>query len=406
MKITYLTSKFPLLSETFIYEELLALQKLGHQVDMFVFYNTGKKSHKYTDEVEQLVTYLPNIFSNEHLRAQVHFLRSHFKKYRTALTEIIRETWRSPKLLGKSLYAYSKGILLAYQLLDHPPDHLHAHWATMPTSAVHTAGHFLEIPYSFTSHAWDIYKQPLMLSKKFEKAAFAVTISEYNKRFLSDQYSGADEKTFVVRCGINLERFKYVTAQNDVNPPNILFVGRLIEKKGAEILIQACSQLKKGGFAFQCIIVGDGPLQPELEKQVQRLDLVEEVLFTGGLDQDSLMAYWQTASVFVLPCLVAANNDRDGIPVALMEAMALGLPVISTTVSGIPELIENRISGLLVPPGDSTELAEAVIQILSDKDQAIVYARRARVKIEREYNITQNALQKAELFESKLDKRG
>jgi glycosyltransferase involved in cell wall biosynthesis len=399
MKITYLTSKFPLLSETFIYEELLALKKLGHQVDLFAFYNTGETSHAYTRELEPVVKYLPDIFSIEHLRARVFFLRTETKKVRAALGEIIRENWRSPKLLGKSLYAYSKGIMLAYQLQEDPPDHLHAHWATMPTTAVDIAGRMLGIPFSFTSHAWDIYKEPLMLLTKYQRAAFGVTISDYNKRFLSEQYPQAGEKTIVVRCGVNLNRFKYSAFISDMHPPTVLFVGRLQEKKGARVLIEASSRLKKGGFAFQCVIVGGGPLQGALEKQAQQLDLSDEVLFTGGLDQESLQAYWQTASVFVLPSVVASNNDRDGIPVALMEAMAIGIPVISTTVSGIPELIEDHTSGLLVPPGDSDALAEAIAQILSDKEQARVYSRRARQKIERDYDISFNAMQKAKLFE-------
>lgn len=406
MKITYLTSKFPLLSETFIYEELLALKKLGHQVELYVFYDTGKKSHKYTSEVEQIVTYLPEIFSIEHFQAQVHFLRVEFDKYRDALGEIIRDNWRSPRLLGKSLYAFCKGIMLAHQLLDDPPDHLHAHWATMPATAVDIASGILDVPYSFTSHAWDIYKEPLMLSRKLEKAAFGVTISEYNKQFLGEQYPGAGEKTHVVRCGVNLDRFNYVSNHRDINPPTILFIGRLVEKKGVGVLIEACSRLKKGGFAFQCVIVGEGPMQSELEKQAQQLNLAEDVIFTGGLDQASLHAYWQTASVFVLPSVIAANNDRDGIPVALMEAMAIGLPVVSTTVSGIPELIDDQISGLLVPPGDSVELAAAITQILADKDYSRILARRARAKIEREYDISQNALQKAGLFERQLSGKG
>lgn len=403
-RLAYLTTKFPALSETFIYEELLALCELGFDLRFFAFYSTGERAHSYTQALCDTIIYVPPFFSRAHLAAHWHFARARPGPYRAAVSQIIRETWRTPAILGKSLYAFCKGVALAHILGTDGdlPQHLHAHWATMPTTAALVVSQLLDIPFSFTAHAWDIFKEQAMLPAKLRAADFAVTISEYNRRHLRQLCPAATDRIHVIRCGVNLTRFPYHHERAIADPPRILTVGRLVEKKGLRWLIEACAQLRSQGFDFICAIVGGGPQRSALEQLIVAHSLQDAVKLTGGLPQEELRGLWQTASLFALPCTVTRNGNRDGIPVVLMEAMASGIPVVSTAVSGIPELVEDGVTGLLVPPNDASQLGQAMGRLLADPQLSARLAWAGRRRVEREYDVTRNTLDKARLFSAAL----
>lgn len=399
-RLAYLTTKFPRLSETFIYEELLTLGDMDVDVCLLAFYHTGERAHGYMQAMQDMVIYAPPILSRAHLAAHWHFVRSCLDSYRAALVQIIGGVWRTPVILGKSLYAFCKGVALAHILVTNGnlPQHLHAHWATMPTTAAMVIGQLLDIPFSFTAHAWDIFKEQAMLPAKLRAADFTVTISEYNRRYLSQLCPAAADRIHVVRCGVNLARFSHRREYRNANPPHILSVGRLVEKKGLSYLVDACAHLRDGGIDFTCTIVGDGPQRDALERLIAARDLQEIVKLAGGLPQEDLCDLWQMACVFVLPCTITRNGNRDGIPVVLMEAMASGVPVVSTTVSGIPELVEDGVTGLLVPPDDAEALSQAISHLLADPDLAARLARAGRQRVEREYDVVRNTRNKAHLL--------
>jgi glycosyltransferase involved in cell wall biosynthesis len=258
----------------------------------------------------------------------------------------------------------------------------------------------LGIPFSFTAHAWDIFKEQAMLPSKLLAADFTVTISKYNLQFLSQLCPTAADRIHVIRCGVNLARFSYRNEYPSASPPHILSVSRLTEKKGVVRIIEACVLLRDQGIDFACTIVGDGPQRAALQRLITARRLQNRVKLVGGLVQSELRELWQRAHVFVLPCTIASDGNRDGIPIALMEAMALGVPVISTTISGIPELIEDGVSGLLVPPDDVDALGQAIVRLLSEPKLATRLAREGRHCVEREYDVRQNTTKKALLFET------
>jgi glycosyltransferase involved in cell wall biosynthesis len=263
--------------------------------------------------------------------------------------------------------------------------------------------HYLTgVPYSFTAHAKDIYVKttPELLRDEAQTAQAVVTCTEYNRRYMSAQI-GADgtEKLHCIYHGLDLSQFKFCCPRAlDKEPRVILSVGRLVEKKGLSDLISAAHILRQRDRSFQVEIVGDGPLRTGLEAQVRRLGLDDRVKFAGPLPHDELCRVYQRASLFTLPCVVAADGDRDGIPNVLLEAMASGVPVVSTPVSGIPEVIDSEREGLLVPPNDPTRLADALDRLLHSAELRERLALAARAKIEACFSVEKNSAQLVSLF--------
>ena len=404
--MVYLATKYPLLSETFIYEEIIALKKLGYQVRFFVLYATGKTSHQFAEELEGSIYYLPPNFSLSSFLGHLYFLFYKPKQYFETLLTVFKDTVQNPLIMLKSIYAFGKGVTLAKYLKDSLPGHIHSHWATMPTTVALVASKLTGVPFSFTSHAWDIYKEPAMLATKLGSSAFHATISQYNKDYIQQLYPLAADKNFVVRCGVDVERFVFRENYPTKKTPEILFIGRLVEKKGTVKLVEACAKLLQQGYEFICNIIGDGPQRKRIEDAIEKHQLKDRVVLVGELPREQLHEYWTNASMFVLPCAIEKDGNRDGIPVVLMEAMASGIPVISTNISGIPELIEDGRTGLLIPPNDVVLLSEAMMKVINDPGLAQRLIVHARSKIEEEYNVKLNAKQKANLFESHLNQEG
>ena len=397
LKVAYLTTKFPLLSETFIYQELLALADAGHDVRFSAFFATGQQGHGFATDLDRSIEFLPKILSLRH--ALDHLASWANPLYWQELFGLVRECRSRPVRLAKSLYAFCKGVSWFQRLRKDPPDHLHAHWATAPTTAAMVAARLLDRPFSFTAHAWDIYKEPILLETKIRRAQAVFTISNYNQVYLERLNANADGRISVIRCGIEVERFPFhPPASRDGRPLRILSVARLVPKKGLHHLIEACRILESSGIAFECKVVGDGPQKARLARAALRAGLKSNIHFVGAMTQEELDEVWEWADVFALPCVVSADGNRDGIPVALMEAMASGLPVVSTRVSGIPELISHRRNGLLVEPGSAIALAQAIREIGNDLRLAQRLAKQARKTIEAEYSADRNALAKAASF--------
>ena len=292
---------------------------------------------------------------------------------------------------------------LARQLMLQNIQHLHIHFAHTPTSVGMYGAMMAGIRYSFMGHANDLFQRAALLKEKVERSAFSACISHHNKRWLSER--GCDEsKLHIVRCAIDTGQYSFRFLERSEGPLNIVSVARLVEKKGIIYLIEALDELRRGGVEFRCRIVGDGPLYEELAHAVSSRGLEEEVELTGSLQQEEIQDMLREAHVFVLPCIVDSQGDQDGIPVALMEAMALGVPVISTPVSGIPELIESESSGLLVQPKDSLGLAEAIARMDRDDQLRAHLAEGARSKIESEFDLSHNVEKLYQLITDALNR--
>jgi glycosyltransferase involved in cell wall biosynthesis len=251
-----------------------------------------------------------------------------------------------------------------------PPDadHIHAHFAHAPASVALLLARLAGRPFSFTAHAQDVYAltTAAALRAKVGEAAFAVTVSEATRRDVAGAVRPADAaKVVVVRNGMDRQRFAPRAAE-PAGPPTVLCVGRLVEKKGIDTLLAACGRLADEGVELRLELVGDGPMRHALAARARELGIGERVRFRGDLDEDAVLEAYRRAAVLALACRRAADGDRDGLPVVLVEAMACGLPVVTTPISGIPEVVRDGESGLLVDPDDPPALARAIGRVLRD----------------------------------------
>ena len=315
----------------------------------------------------------------------------------------------------RTLLHFAQAIPLAVAVERQQIEHLHVHFALNATSLALFVARLTGISYSFTAHANDIFCNPILLPQKIQGAKFIVAISEFNRRFLHDVLP-TDEtlaKIHVVHCGIDSQRFApavHLAGDEPVNselgdsdPPTIVAVGRLVEKKGFLYLVEACRRLVERGYRFRCLIVGpEGPEQQRVEQLIEEHDLGEQVKLMGVVFQEQMRELLSRATVVTLPCVVAADQDMDGIPYSLMESMAMGIPVVSTRVSGIPELVDGEQTGLLVPPRDADALADALARLLDDPALRQRLGQAGRQRVLDEFELEQNSHELLALFEHYL----
>lgn len=287
----------------------------------------------------------------------------------------------------KGLYEFSAAPYFAHRCRLFGAEHVHVHFASRSL----TLGIFISIlngiPLSCTVHAFDIFTRgKASLAYRLGKCSFIASISHYNVKYLRQICGdGIADRCRIVRCGIDTRRFECAGDKKRGN--TLLCVANLVEKKGHETAIRACSLLKSRGVDFRLHIVGDGELRGRLERLVEECDLAANVILHGHVPNDRLEEFYSEADVFVMPCLTDRFGDRDGIPVAFMEALACRVPVISTWVSGIPELVRHDESGLLVPERSIDGLAEAIETLLKDPQRARRMGERGREIVAREFEI-------------------
>ncbi|MEK9141118.1 MAG: glycosyltransferase [Nitrospirota bacterium] len=366
-KIGYLLKIFPKVSETFILQEVLDLETLGVNLTIYALQSpTDTITHGLADQVRASVTYLPDSFLTfrqsplwAHMRLFMGSPRRYLSTMRFWLRTAEHPSW------SKFVQAGS----LATALQDDRIDHLHVHFANAPTSVAELTHRFTGIPYSITGHAKDIFlATPATLRRKMRHAEFVVTCTEHNRQYLHD-LSDNDTPIYCLYHGLNLDRFDQLGTNHPARRstiPTIVSVGRFRDKKGFPTLIRACHLLAVRGHRFRCCIVGCGPLQADLDALIRELNLEEVVTLVGQKTLEEVVALYQEADMFALPCQVSQDGDRDGIPNVLMEAMACRLPVVTTEVSGIPELVQHDHNGLLVPQQDPDAVALA-LALLIDK---------------------------------------
>jgi colanic acid/amylovoran biosynthesis glycosyltransferase len=386
MKVGYVVKRYPRYSETFIVNEILAHEAAGMEVEIFSL--LPPEDGHFQDAISRVrapVTYL----QAKGLKA------SDFWSTLDDTGEILPYLWDSlEEARGEDVrYAY-QAVVLARETRLRDIDHLHAHFATASTTVARLAARFARIPYTMTAHAKDIFHKsvrPEDLRRKLQDAAATVTISDYNLEYLHDNYGPAAENVRRIYNGLELEKFPYEEEQRG-RVPEIMAVGRLVEKKGFADLIEACSLLRDR--------VGLGEQEPELRAAVERLGLGNRVELPGPRPQGELIEAVGSAAVFAAPCVVGGDGNRDGLPTVLLEAMALGAPCVSTDVTGIPEVLHDGETGLMVPQRDPAALAEAIERLLADPGLRVSLAGRARRLIEAEFDVRRNAALLRETFEA------
>lgn len=385
MRVVYFVSLFPCWSETFIVREILALLRRGVDVRIVSLKPPSEKLVQSDAAALADRVLYPPAQPQRSVLALREVLRSPLTTLRD-LSELIGGLWRHPPALAKSMVAWWRTLALLPALRQLAPAHLHAHWATYPSTAAMLAARRLGVSFSFTAHAHDIFLEDHLLARKLLAARFSVTISRFNRAFLGKRISEqAVRRMEIIHCGVPTQAYAFEPDGRD--PRKILAVGRLDPIKGFAHLVDACKRLEQSGVDFECQIVGSGPLENELREQIATHQLGNRVRLLGALKQEEVRALLRQAAVFVLPSVVTPTGDRDGIPVALMEAMACGVPVVSTQVSGIPELVIDGQTGLLASPGNAAELADRIRQCLADPHAAQQRASAARRLVEAEFDV-------------------
>jgi colanic acid/amylovoran biosynthesis glycosyltransferase len=393
----YVLKRFPRISETFVASELIELERQGERVTVFAVSRPQEPfRHRFLDELAARVVYLPH--------------------------RPLREPLRTARAVGWCLRRDPRGWLAAARVCIWPPrrkgvrrllqasvlraemaaagiDHAHAHFATAAARLANLAARMGGPGYSVTTHAKDIYQQDVRvdhLRDKLTAATFVATVSEANREHLVSLL-GDDVRLHVVPNSVDLRRLGRGAAGTP-EPGRVLSVARLVEKKGLPDLVDACRLL---GSRARLEIVGDGPLRAELEARAARAGLGDVI--RGALPQEAVLGRYRRAAVFCLPCVVGADGDRDGLPTSVLEAMALGVPVVTTAVGGLAELVIHERTGLVVPQHDPVALALALQRILTDPALAARLAAAARRHVEANYSLEASAARLRELFPAGSD---
>jgi len=362
-QFAYLFERFPSFGQTFCYREAAELARQGVAPPIFSIRNPKDESPQDWDvRIVQRVHYLP---VEEQLLREIH----RASKTGKLTTEIIGalDAWgRRTDFLR--LY---QAVYVGLRLQEMGIRHVHAHFAGMAARTAFWIHKFFPITFSFTAHANDIFAPrdfEIGLDKLVDAARIIVTVTDYAARFLRERFPNRADRIYRVYNGLNLSEFG--RTDFSFTPPLIVAVGRLIAKKGFADLIRACGLLAEGGKPFQCEIVGEGPLENELRAQIEQLDLQNRVALSGAKPQREVRRRFASASVFVLPSVVDSAGGIDNLPTVIMEAMATALPVISTDIGGIPEMVVENETGFLVRPGDTGALARAVEKMIDDRQLA------------------------------------
>ena len=399
-RIAYLVSLFPCWSETFIAEEIQSLAASGFDVEIYsIRPPVEKEIHPLAESLMGRTRYAS---WNGIIAANLAYL---FRDPRSYFVQLWRVSaiWRDgfPALI-KTLITFALAAHFAREMRRSGVQHVHAHWATFPLTAAWTIKALTGLGYSFTTHAHDLYSPDYLLPRKTAAAEFAITISEYNRRLLRGACP-KDLDIHVVHCGVDTAKFAVVQDYR-WEEKRILSVGRLTAIKGFPTLIEACRLLRDRGVDFRCDIIGDGELRASLQSQIDAAQLRDHVYLCGVAKQEEVRRKLRESALFVLACEQTEEGQQDGIPVALMEAMSCGVPVVSTRVSGVPELIEDGRCGILVKQRDAAALSSAMELVLTDRRQAKDLALAGRQKVVDEFAVAANAGKIGDLFTSSMDR--
>ncbi len=382
-QFAYLFERFPSFGQTFCYREVAELARQGIAPPIFSIRKPKDEPPQDWDEhIVESVHYLPD---EEHLLDDVR--RASKKGELTSEVIAALDEWgrRSDFL---RLY---QAVYVGLRLQKIGIRHVHAHFAGMAARTAFWIGRFFPINFSFTAHANDIFAPrdfQIGVDKLVDAARLIVTETDYAERFLRERFSDSANRIHRIYNGLDLTQFK--RADFSSAPPLIVAVGRLIAKKGFVDLLRACRLLMERGKSFRCEIIGEGPLEQELREQIAQFDLQDCVELPGAKPQHEIREHLAAATAFVLPSVVDPDGGMDNLPTVIMEAMAAGLPVVSTSIGGIPEMVIENETGFLIPPGDVAALAGAIERLLDDISLARRFGERGFQRASELFSIAKN----------------
>ncbi|HET6384441.1 MAG TPA: glycosyltransferase family 4 protein [Armatimonadota bacterium] len=387
--IGYLLDRFPAVSETFILREIERLRAEGSRISVAALHRPIEVRPEWQDLVRS-THYRPSPWRLEFWQtAGPNLLRPLF--WREAI-RAIREGMGHPEL--RTLRSLLPSAAWAAGLFRNAGvRHVHSHFLGAPALVGRVAARLLGVTFSITVHGSDLRRLDPFYAGNVSAAQFVLTCTAESARLVSSRFAISDEHIHLVYHTLDLERFAPGSPGN-TGPPALLFIGRLVPKKGIDALIRACARLRDRGVAFECEILGDGPDRTALENLIRNLALEDRVFMRGACDEVGALAAYRRAALFVLPCRVAADGDQDGLPNVLVEALACGVPVVTTPVGAITELISHGETGRLVPPDDPESLADEIGRLLNRPEERRSLARVGRDRVERQFNRSADPLMK------------
>ena len=385
---------YPRISETFISNEILLLEKLGFPIHLFSMRRPRENfTHQSVNQIQAAVDYLPETLLRPLPRLMFHNCLLAAQRpgaYARALKIAFRRFLRTRKS-ATIKHLFQAGYLVQRLMPGRRIIHLHAHFAHSPTSVAMFTSILSGLPFSFTAHAKDIYtSDPRQLREKAALAKFVVTCTEYNRHYLTTLCEDDSIPIHRIYHGIDTRLFSPnpdMISKAEA-PYRILTVARLIAKKGLPTLYQALKILKDRGIAFRHTLIGDGEERDNVLAVIKNLGLRADTQWLGTQPHEVVRDYYRRAHLFVLGCEVAPNGDRDGIPNVLFESMAMGVPVVATDLSAIPELVETEKTGLLVDPGSPDKMAEAMLRMLTDAELRTRIIPAAQQRVVRDFDNT------------------
>jgi colanic acid/amylovoran biosynthesis glycosyltransferase len=390
--IAYMMSRFPKISETFILFEILELQRQGLRVEVFpLLREKTPVLHPEAVEVVERAHYVTA--SPELATSQLYWLLRSPRAYVRAWSDSITGNLGSPRFLARALAVVPEAALMARRMEKLGVEHIHAHYATHPALAAFVVHRLTGIPYSFTAQAHDIYVDRSMLGEKLQEADSVVAISDFNRRMLVDLYGqDAARKTVIIRSGVDTSLFHPSRREprGDGRAFQALCVASLQDYKGHPFLLDAAAQLMRDGLEFRILCVGEGEDRPAIEARIAELGLGERVQLLGAQPRQRVVELLSESDAFVLPSIITDSGKMEGIPLALMEALAMETPVVATDISGLAELVVHEETGLLVPQRDGAALADALGRLAGDDALSRALGKRGREKVLAEYDVKRN----------------
>lgn len=379
-KVAYILGCFPDGTETFVFNEINGLDQIGLDITLFSIHKpANNRNHlDYKAWLPKTIYAYPS-FSWKIILSHLYFMFRQPFVYFALLCQY-------RKFGGKR--AFWEGVYFSRIIQKMRIRHVHAHFAWSATDCARIIKRLTGIPFSFTAHAADIYAVPDKLEEKLEEAKFVLTCVKNNKTYINrifGQHLG--RKVEVVYHGVDLERFKPLKTEDKT--VDVLSIGNLVKKKGHRYLIEACGILKRKGIFLKCLIIGEGPEKAQLSGIIKELGLEKYVEIANKCLQVELPSVYAKSKAFVFPTIITDSGDRDGIANVLVEAMAMELPVISTKLPNIAELVENEKDGILIPEGNAQLLAETIDNLLSDDNKRKTLGKNAHLKIKNEFDFNE-----------------
>jgi len=409
-RIAYVASLFPKLTETFVLREVMEMERAGIPVSTFSLRPRPSEPIHADARPYLAKTHYAAWLGPDHLAALISLAMRRPAGVARGLSFLCRDMLahaRHPEAIAKTLVCTGKMFLFTRQMERDGVVHIHAHFANVPTTLAAFAARVLGITYSFTGHAWDIFVpvNHAGLPEKISGARFVATCTNFNTAILTRfARTDADRSKIVLNYhGLDLSRYIATEARD---AQRIVAGGSLVEQKGLPYLVEAASRLRARGIEFHIDIVGDGPQHALLANAIARHGLAECVVLVGSMPHEHLVERIRTSAMVVLPCIETRSRYMDGIPNLLIESLALEVPVVTTRLSGIPELVVDGETGLLVPPQDAGALADAIALLLRDPARGRALGRNGRARVESMFDLERNARELVGRFRVILQRPG